>query len=106
MRALEELDVVVVPSTFPDNSPLVIHEALSAGIPVVASRIGGIPELVAGEVNGILCAPGDREGLRTALLRFVHDPLLRERLAAGAKICRHISDQAAEIRAVYDSLCT
>ena len=50
--ALASLDVLVVPSVWPETSPLVIREAFLAGVPVVASNIGGIPELVEPERNG------------------------------------------------------
>ena len=56
--------MLVVPSIWPENSPLVIHEAFLAGVPVVASRIGGIPELVQDGVNGLLFEPGDADDLR------------------------------------------
>ena len=61
--ALASLDVLVVPSIWPENSPLVIREAFLAGVPVIASRIGGIPEAVVDGVNGLLVEPGDVEGL-------------------------------------------
>ena len=48
------LDVLVVPSLWPENSPLVIHEAFMHGVPVVGSRSGGIPDLVVDGVNGLL----------------------------------------------------
>ena len=57
-EALARLDVLVVPSIWPENSPLVIREAFLAGVPVVASRIGGIPEAVTDGVNGLLFEPG------------------------------------------------
>ena len=63
-RVLSNLDVLVVPSIWPENSPLVIREAFLAGVPVVASRIGGIPETVTDGVNGLLFTPGDAADLR------------------------------------------
>ena len=63
-RVLSNLDVLVVPSIWPENSPLVIREAFLAGVPVVASRIGGIPETVTDGVNGLLFDPGDAADLR------------------------------------------
>ena len=56
--------LLVVPSLWPENSPLVIHEAFMAGVPVVASRIGGIPELVCDGVNGALYDAGIAVGAR------------------------------------------
>ncbi|MCK7581191.1 MAG: glycosyltransferase [Chromatiales bacterium] len=60
-------DLLVVPSLWPENSPLVIHEAFMAGVPVVAARIGGIPELVTDGVNGVLYDPASPAALADAL---------------------------------------
>ncbi len=49
-----QIDVLVVPSLWPENSPLVIHEAFMAGVPIVGARQGGIPELVSDGVNGLI----------------------------------------------------
>ncbi len=60
---------VVVPSQWPENCPMNILEAKALGRPVVAARIGGIPELVRDGTDGILFRPGDVEDLRRALAR-------------------------------------
>ena len=64
---------VVVPSLWPENAPMIILESLSQGVPVVASRIGGIPELVEDGVTGILVNPGDVEALIDAICRCYED---------------------------------
>jgi len=74
-----DLDVLVVPSLWPENSPLVIHEAFMAGVPVVGSRQGGIPELVTDGVNGLLYDAFSAEALSAALGSIVAHP---ERLDA------------------------
>jgi len=84
--ALSSIDVLVVPSIWPENSPLVIGEAFLAGVPVVASRVGGIPEAVVDGVNGLLVEPGDVEDMRRALVRLVDDPALLARLREGARV--------------------
>jgi glycosyltransferase involved in cell wall biosynthesis len=61
------LDLVVVPSIWWENSPLTVLEALAAGVPVVASRIGGLPELIDDGVTGVLVAPRDVGALQQAL---------------------------------------
>ena len=63
-----EIDILVVPSMI-ENFPNVIGEAASHGIPVIASRVGGIPEMIADGVNGILCAP-TTEGILSAIQAF------------------------------------
>jgi glycosyltransferase involved in cell wall biosynthesis len=76
---------LIVPSLWPDNSPMVIYEAAALGLPVVGARVGGIPELVREGETGLLFARGDAAGLRAALLRLAGDPALRARLGTGAR---------------------
>jgi glycosyltransferase involved in cell wall biosynthesis len=69
---LRSASVVVLPSLWPENFPTVALEALQLGRPLVASRVGGLPELV-GEDNGALVAAGDAAGLAAALGGLVGD---------------------------------
>jgi glycosyltransferase involved in cell wall biosynthesis len=68
-----------------ENLPHAAVEALSVGTPVVATTVGGVPEVVHNDVNGLLVPPGDATALAAALRRLIDDDSLRERLAAGAK---------------------
>ncbi len=77
-------DALVLNSTH-EGLPHVVLEAMALGKPVVATRVGGIPELIEDRKNGLLVAPGDKPGLDKALRELVTDAVLRERLAAGAK---------------------
>jgi glycosyltransferase involved in cell wall biosynthesis len=70
-------DVCVLPSTWYDNAPLVILEAYKYGLPVIGSRIGGIPEMVREGETGFLFAPGDEKGL-AALLQDLSKEQLRK----------------------------
>jgi len=97
----ENLDVLAVPSLWLENSPLVIHEALMAGVPVIASEIGGIPGLISHEVNGLLVAPGSVEALAGALDRLAADRGLLDRLRQAPHHVRSIEDDAAEWEARY-----
>ena len=99
-----DIDVLVVPSLWPENSPLVIHEAFMYGAAVVASRMGGIPELVTDGVNGFLFDPTSVPALAAALQRFVDDPSLASRLAARAPRVKRIEDDAGEWEARYQSV--
>ena len=65
-RILAALDLVVVPSVWWENSPLVVLEALAEGVPIVASAIGGLPEIVP-EGAGLLVPPGDARALASAI---------------------------------------
>jgi glycosyltransferase involved in cell wall biosynthesis len=80
---LREADVFVVPSRWPDPAPLTVGEALASGLPVVASRIGGIPELV-GDA-GVLVAPDDPPALAAALRALLADADRRAALSAAAR---------------------
>ena len=99
--ALASLDVLVVPSVWPENSPLVIQEAFLAGVPVVASSIGGIPEVVADGVNGLLFEPGSRADLEQALRRLLEQPDLLPRLRRGLPEVRTIGEDVAFTRHLY-----
>lgn len=99
-----DLDVLVVPSLWPENAPLVIHEAFMAGVPVVGFRVGGIPELVTDGVNGLLVDAGRADALASAIQRLVDAPSLVATLAAGCPPVRSIDDDAAAWEARYASL--
>lgn len=90
IAALGAADLLVAPSVVARNGkregiPVVLMEAMSCGLPVVASRLSGIPELVEDEVSGLLVEPGDVGGLAAAIRRLVDDPLLRARMGAAAR---------------------
>jgi glycosyltransferase involved in cell wall biosynthesis len=99
--ALAAIDVLVVPSIWPENAPLVIQEAFIAGKPVVASRIGGIPEMVADGVSGLLFCPGDAVDLSRSLDRLLNEPNLLERLRAGLPTVRRIDEDVRFARSLY-----
>ena len=67
-----------------ENFPHTVVEALAVGTPVIATSVGGVPELVRDGKNGLLVPVGDRDALAAAIRRVVGEPGLRERLAAAA----------------------
>jgi len=81
-------DVVAVPSVIPDALSRVILEAMSAGRPVVATRVGGTPELVLHGKTGLLVERNDPEGLARALLSLLGDGALGSALGAAGR--RHL----------------
>ena len=91
---LDAADVFVLPSR-KEGLPTVILEAGLARVPVVASRVGAIPEIIEDGVSGLLISPDDVEGLTTALLRIKEDTALRERvrLALHARNVRDFSEE-------------
>jgi len=85
VRWMAGFDVAVVPSTYADPCPLALLEALSAGVPVVASKIGGIPELVENGRSGWLVTPGNAPVLAAALKQLSTDPAARRAAGAAAR---------------------
>jgi glycosyltransferase involved in cell wall biosynthesis len=98
------LDVLVVPSLWLENSPLVIHEALLAGVAVIGSNIGGIPGLIQHEVNGLLVPPGSVDALAAALRRLANDRELLDRLRRVPHQIKSIADDAAEWEQRYEEV--
>jgi glycosyltransferase involved in cell wall biosynthesis len=76
-------DASLLSSTW-ENLPHAVVEALAVGTPVVATAVGGVPELVRDGENGLLVPPADPDALAAAIRRLVSDPGLRERLATAA----------------------
>ena len=104
LQAFAGFDVLVVPSLWLENSPLVIHEAFQAGIPVVGSRIGGIPDLVKHGENGLLFEPGSAEALAGELQRLLDDEAVLRRLARVRTPVASLSEDAEAWTATYHRL--
>lgn len=99
------LDVLVLPSR-DEGMPMTIIEALAAGTPVIATRVGSVPELIKDEQTGLLLEPGDIEGLSNAIIRLLADSDLRQRYAqAGQQLVRE-QYSADAMAAKYLSLYT
>jgi len=67
-----------------ENFPHTVVEALAVGCPVIATTVGGVPEVVRDRENGLLVAPGDVDALADAISRFFSDDELRALLTAAA----------------------
>lgn len=85
-QAFSEADYFVLPSTWPENSPLVLLDALDSGTPVIASQVGGVTDLVQDGVNGLLYPMGDTGVLQAVLQRAIDQPELREKLRKGIRL--------------------
>jgi glycosyltransferase involved in cell wall biosynthesis len=82
---MREAAAVVFPSIWFEGMPLTLLEALACGTPVVASRLGGIPEIILDDVCGVLFEAGNSDALATSVRQLWHDPPRRARLAAEAR---------------------
>jgi glycosyltransferase involved in cell wall biosynthesis len=82
---MQAADCLVCPSVWAEAFGLVNVEAMACGLPVVASRVGGIPEIVDPERNGMLVDPGDAGQLAAALGRLVERPELRQEMGRQAR---------------------
>ena len=81
---LSHADLLVLPSLYEELGTILL-EALWVGVPVVASRTGGIPNIIADGVNGLLVSPGDSEELAHAIIRVLSSPDLARRLGEAAR---------------------
>ena len=91
----------VVPSLW-ENHPYVILEAMASGKPVIASNVGGIPEIIEDKINGILVPPGSFLALGEAIVRVFNDKKLQERLGKNAR--RYIEDKHAPMKVIQETL--
>lgn len=86
-RLLEQATMLIFPSRS-ENSPNAVKEAVVAGVPVVASRVGSVPEYVLAERNGVLVAPGDAPALAEGIQKALQDP----RFSQG-RVCTETLDR-------------
>lgn len=101
---LEDLDVVVLPSRWYENSPNIILEAHAAGVPTVVTNLGGMSELVTHEQNGLLFELGSAADLARQLARLIDEPDLLARLRAGIGPVKSLEEEMREIVGLYGSL--
>ena len=99
--ALDGIDALVLPSIWKENSPVSVHEALAARVPVLASRIGGIPELVNDDVNGLLFEPRNAAAIRRAVERVLDNPRLLESFTLHSGMVKSFDDHVGELTEVY-----
>ena len=105
-KVFSEIDILVIPSIWRENSPLVIQEAFSAGVPVMASNIGGIPELIKDGENGLLFRVGDADKLYEKICLILNNPSLIEGMGKKAGPPKSIEENAEEIEKIYAGLLT
>ncbi len=103
-RLMGGAGAVVVPSECFENAPMAVLEALAAGTPVIASEVGGIPEMVAPGETGVLFKPGDADSLRRAIVDVMAFPERRARMGEAARrVMKERFSREAHVRALLEA---
>jgi glycosyltransferase involved in cell wall biosynthesis len=100
-EVLADSDVMVVPSLWYENSPVVIQEARAAGVPVVAADHGALAEKVRHGVDGLSFPPGDVDALRRTLQRMLDEPDLLPHLRANIPAPMDMSEHTWRLEEIY-----
>lgn len=100
-EVLAGLDVLVVPSIWYENSPMTILEAHAAGVPVLASDLGGMAEMVRHGVDGLLFRVGDARDLAARLRELIENPDLLPRLRAGIPSVWTLEQELGKLLEIY-----
>ena len=93
----------MVPSVWLENYPTVVLEAQACGVPVIASRVGGLPEMVNDGIDGLLVSPGEPTELADALVRCADEAGFLSRLAAAVRPTVTVDQEGEAWLAVYES---
>ncbi len=99
-----KIDVLLYPSIWYENQPIAILEALLAKIPVVASNLGGMAELVRDGITGLLFEAGNPEDLSQKMVSLINSPQLLRKLSETPRQVKTIEKNAAELNEIYNSL--
>jgi glycosyltransferase involved in cell wall biosynthesis len=101
---LSTMDILIIPSRWYENSPTVILEAQTFGLPVITTRLGGMQELIQHEKNGLLFELNNVKDLRVQIQRLLNEPNLLAQLRAGIPSIPTIDDEVGAIYAHYQKL--
>jgi glycosyltransferase involved in cell wall biosynthesis len=102
-RLLSAADIFLLTS-ISEGIPLTIIEAMAAGLPVISTRVGGVPEMVDEGHTGLLAGAGDAAGLARAVLQLAADPPLRRRMGEAARAASSARFSGAAMYAAYERL--
>jgi glycosyltransferase involved in cell wall biosynthesis len=105
---LQTADIFILPSRN-EGTPNALLEAMASGLPIIASKVGGIPELIQDNTEGLLFESGSIDDLKEKMTRLIQDKQLQKMLANNAqkKITTHYGNwksQAKKLLALYEQL--
>lgn len=103
-EVFRDIDVLVVPSLWHENTPLVILEALATGTPVLATNTGGIPELLTDGQGAWLVQPGDAQDLLNKIRLLINTPAHRQALKAAPLSAFSLEHHVQELEKIYTDL--
>lgn len=98
---LSGMDIGVVPPIWYDNAPQVVFEMMAMKVPVLGASIGGIPDFVRHNENGLLFNPGDTHDLKKQITKVVNNPLLINGFRKKIQAMKTISEHAEELEKFY-----
>ena len=104
-RILPNLHFIVFPSLWEENCPLVLRETLLYGVPVIGSKLGGVPEAIEDGVNGYIFDPGKEGDLAEKINRILETPELLEKITEGARNTKieSMEDHVEKVITLYGS---
>lgn len=100
---LSGMDIFVLPSRY-ESQGIAAMEAMSAGLPVIASDVGGIPGIITDQVEGLLVNPEDTEALANAIEKLAEDTALRKKLAANGRNRAEKDFRVEKMLSAYETL--
>jgi glycosyltransferase involved in cell wall biosynthesis len=103
-KILSDIDVLVIPSRWYENSPTVIAEAFLMGVPVIATRLGGMAEMVEHEKSGLLFELNNAQDLQRQIVRLLDEPAYLNALRAGIPAIKTAEQEVQEIFTQYERL--
>ncbi|MGC9777815.1 MAG: glycosyltransferase family 4 protein [Candidatus Heimdallarchaeota archaeon] len=103
-KVLAEIDVLIVPSIWFENSPLVIHEAAMVKIPIITSNLGGMAEYVKDNINGLLFERNNSNDLKEKIMVFINNPELIEKFSEKSMEVDSIEEHTSKILEFYNRI--
>ncbi len=104
VEVFNQINGMVMPSLWYENSPNSILESFACKVPVIASNLGGMAELVQDGINGLLFEAGNPTDLSRCIERFIYEPDLPAKLRQNIPAVRSIADEMDELEAIYQEI--